>query len=389
MPRFDCPSCQQSTRPVGAETLDALLTADGREAAGATDGYRFCKTESCPVVYVRPEDGRVLEADVLRVEVFQKSTNPERHACYCFNHTVASLQTEVARTGESKVPKEITDACRAGLDRCEVTNPQGTCCLGNVRAVVKTAQGAPDGRPAVSAGVETHAKVAQVDADLPDCCAVDAAAEPGPTADETMVARQGNLAVGGAVFAAVFSSACCWLPLGAIAIGASAAGVGSFFEAWRPYFLGLTGLFLAAGFYLVYFRKPKCAPGEACAVPNLRLQRLNKVMLWGASAVVIGFALFPNYVSALLGGTESAAVTAEGPVMTSVYVIEGMTCEGCAANVRAAVERLPGVLGVEVSYPDRTATLKSRPGAGPTDAQIEAVVSEFGYHTTLIEGPAS
>ena len=68
----------------------------------------------------------------------------------------------------------------------------------------------------------------------------------------------------GAVVAAVLSSVCCWLPLALIAFGVSAGGVSGFFEIYRPHLLGATGLLLAAGFYLVYFRKEQCAPDIAC-----------------------------------------------------------------------------------------------------------------------------
>lgn len=112
----------------------------------------------------------------------------------------------------------------------------------------------------------------------------------------------GMWSAGGALTAAVLSSACCWLPLALIGVGVSAAGVGGFFEAYRIHFLVVTALLLGTGFYFVYVRKPKCASCEACAVPNPKLQRFNKIMLWTATVFVLGFAAFPNYVGYVLGG---------------------------------------------------------------------------------------
>ena len=111
------------------------------------------------------------------------------------------------------------------------------------------------------------------------CCVV----KPSISATAGKPRKAGLWATGGAMVSAVLSSACCWLPLLLIAFGASAAGISSLLEAYRPYLLGLTGLFLATGFYSVYFRKQQCAPGEACAVPNSKLKRFNKVMLWVAT----------------------------------------------------------------------------------------------------------
>ncbi len=135
----------------------------------------------------------------------------------------------------------------------------------------------------------------------PDCCAPDLQnkaliRDPG--------AKAGLLSAAGAVMTALLSSACCWLPLALIAFGASAAGVASFFEAYRGILLVVTTLLLGSGFYYVYIRKPKCAPGDACAVPNPRLQRTNKVLLWVATVFVVVFAAFPDYIGALVGGDE-------------------------------------------------------------------------------------
>jgi mercuric reductase len=42
--------------------------------------------------------------------------------------------------------------------------------------------------------------------------------------------------------------------------------------------------------------------------------------------------------------------------------VSGMTCDRCADHVREALEKLPGVQSVEVSYPQRTASVAVDPG---------------------------
>jgi hypothetical protein len=108
----------------------------------------------------------------------------------------------------------------------------------------------------------------------------------------------------GALTAAILSSACCWLPLALIGFGVSAAGVASFFEAYRGILLTVTIVLLGTGFYYVYLRKPKCAPGDACVVPSPRLLRINKIMLWGVTLFVVVFAAFPNYVGGFVSADE-------------------------------------------------------------------------------------
>ncbi len=198
----------------------------------------------------------------------------------------------------------------------------------------------------------------------------------------------GSWATVGAVAAAVLSSACCWIPLLLIGVGASAAGVAGFFEAYRPYLLGATGLLLAAGFYLVYFRKPRCGPGGACAVPKSRLTRFNKVMLWVASGVALLFAFFPNYVGVLVGsggggdGTTSAALSGE----SRTYQIEGMTCEGCATHIKARLARVPGVARVKLSYAEKRARILFEDKVAlPTDDALQQAIEAAGYRGRRID----
>ena len=195
----------------------------------------------------------------------------------------------------------------------------------------------------------------------------------------------GAWATGGAVVAAVLSSACCWLPLLLIGLGASAVGLAGFFEAYRLPLLAATALLLAIGFYLVYFRKQWCEPGGACAVPNPRQARFNKITLWVATGVVLVFALFPNYVGILAGGAdEPPSATLSGE--SHVYRIEGMTCESCAANLERSLSGVPGIAGAEVSYGEKTARVfledKVTP---PTDGTIRKVIEEAGYRGRRVE----
>ncbi|MBO6940569.1 MAG: cation transporter [Deltaproteobacteria bacterium] len=211
-----------------------------------------------------------------------------------------------------------------------------------------------------------------------DCCAPKRA-ESSPSAGPSSGSRAGLLS-GGAVLGALFASACCWLPLLLIGMGVSTVGVAGFFETYRPYFLVATAGLLGAGFYFVYFRKPKCAPGEACEVPNPRLRRMSEVSLWLATVLVIAFAAFPSYVGAFFGddGTGTAAATQTAEDVSRTCVIEGMTCEGCASHIRTAVGALPSVKAVEVSFAEGTAVVVFDGDAADDQAVTEAVAGA-GY----------
>lgn len=219
-----------------------------------------------------------------------------------------------------------------------------------------------------------------------DCCPPRTSDAAGPTGSAD---RIGRLSTPAAVGAAILSSACCWLPLLLLAVGLSAGGVAGFFETVRPFFLSAAVIFLSAGFYFAYFRKAACRPGEACAVPNLKIQRFNRVMLWVAAMFVIAFALFPYYSPALIRtfadqtSTVDTASTGDGSAasVTRVFRVEGMTCAACAAGMEVQLAKLPGVAKASVSYDDGTATLKSRANQ-PDDQSVRAAVEQAGFKLT-------
>ncbi len=178
--------------------------------------------------------------------------------------------------------------------------------------------------------------------------------------DREIVMRNKSLSrvIGGATLTAVFSSACCWLPVLLLTFGASSAGIGGFFESYRPHLLVATALLLGSAFYIVYFRQGPCCQGEACATPTSTSRRLTKTLLWITTAFVFGFALFPTYVATLLGNQDSRPGLVEKSSLTKLAVeVDGMTCEACAIHTQANLRSLQGVRSATVSYDDQRATV--------------------------------
>jgi hypothetical protein len=130
-----CPRCGNSGRAVSATTLENLVRVEAR-AALASPGAYFCATAGCEVVYF-DDLGETVPTDGCRVAVFQKETSPRRPVCYCFEHSVEDLLAATEADGSNAIVDEIMEACRKGLDRCEEANPQGRCCLGNVRGLLR------------------------------------------------------------------------------------------------------------------------------------------------------------------------------------------------------------------------------------------------------------
>lgn len=144
MKHEDCPSCGQRGRRVKPVTLASLVSEGTPVGEGI---YRFCRTQGCDVVYFSEGGAAPIPVSSMRVRVGQKETAADRPICYCFGHSAAEVVAEVEATGTSSIPDQITEHCRRGEDRCPETNPQGSCCLGNVRAVLKEAQLAVEVQP--------------------------------------------------------------------------------------------------------------------------------------------------------------------------------------------------------------------------------------------------
>jgi mercuric ion transport protein len=189
----------------------------------------------------------------------------------------------------------------------------------------------------------------------------------------------------GSVVSAVVASACCWLPLLALAFGLSAAGASATFEAVRPISLIAMAGLLGGGFYLSYFRRSSCATGEACAAPYPRFRRINRAVLWVAAVFAFAVTLFPSYAGILIGGTGTAGTVHRlSPAILSLTV-EGMTCEGCSALVRKAFKDVRGVVSVKVDHDGKQVVISTESCCpAPVEAVLQAL-EKAGYRGEVIE----
>jgi mercuric ion transport protein len=106
-------------------------------------------------------------------------------------------------------------------------------------------------------------------------------------------AQRSNALLVGGIFAAIGASICCVGPLVLLALGVGGAWIGSLtaLEPYRPFFIGLTLLFLAFAFYRLYLARAACSPESACANPRtLKRQRLA---FWIVTALVLGLIAVP------------------------------------------------------------------------------------------------
>ncbi len=129
-----CPTNGQVGRRVDVQTVKALLNLPLTVLRNTE--YRFCPDPNCPTVYYSADGSQAFVETDLRERVYQKHPQDGNvFVCYCFRHTVGEIHTD----GES-VATEINQGIQKDQCACDIRNPQGSCCLGNVKSLVKNKQ---------------------------------------------------------------------------------------------------------------------------------------------------------------------------------------------------------------------------------------------------------
>jgi hypothetical protein len=124
-----CPACRCRGQSVENSTVAALVTG----SVPARQTLWLCRDRNCEVVYFGDAGARVLVSDLRFLPAF-KTESPEALVCYCFLHPRSEIQAELRHGGISTLVDRISAKVQAGECVCEVRNPSGRCCLGEVKA---------------------------------------------------------------------------------------------------------------------------------------------------------------------------------------------------------------------------------------------------------------
>ncbi|PTA66766.1 putative iron-sulfur cluster-binding metallochaperone [Deinococcus arcticus] len=131
-----CPLNGKSGKVVKLITLKALLTPQALTRLTPVETYHFCSDPECPVVYYSVLHS--FRIDDIKVPVFQKDSDSEVPVCYCFAYSRRALASSV-KEDAGQIPNVIREHIQANRCGCEVNNPQGSCCLGNVTRLINAA----------------------------------------------------------------------------------------------------------------------------------------------------------------------------------------------------------------------------------------------------------
>jgi len=130
-----CPVSRMKGKPVELLTVKALLTEPALRRINNA-AHHYCPEPLCDVVYFDAKGTFYVKSEI-RVPVWQKEPFGDRTVCYCFGVSEESIRAEIQTTGRSEATERVRAHIAAGRCACEVRNPRGACCLGDVAAAVK------------------------------------------------------------------------------------------------------------------------------------------------------------------------------------------------------------------------------------------------------------
>ncbi|KAB7668901.1 putative iron-sulfur cluster-binding metallochaperone [Bacillus sp. B1-b2] len=128
-----CRLCNCKGKKVQLITLKSLLKPSALETLSANENHYFCSTIDCNVVYFDANNKKYLTSDI-KVPVHQKDESPRTPICYCFDWTKYKIKEYVKK---DLIVEHIRENIKENRCGCEVNNPQGSCCLGNVTAYIR------------------------------------------------------------------------------------------------------------------------------------------------------------------------------------------------------------------------------------------------------------
>ncbi len=135
--QHDCPRCGNEGKSMEIITLKSLLLPNALEKLNPVNNYRMCMNKSCNIVYFNEKKEVYLTEDI-NVPVYQKTEDEDCPVCYCFGWTRQKLKKGAYEGEGHNIISTITEHMKAGKCGCNVNNPQGSCCLGNVKNTLDT-----------------------------------------------------------------------------------------------------------------------------------------------------------------------------------------------------------------------------------------------------------
>jgi hypothetical protein len=116
-----CPACGADGVEVPRRTVAAVTST----SLPSHQGLRLCRTSDCPLVYYGDAGAQIPTSTLSLLPLFKGGDV----VCFCFLRRAH----EIANGGRERVIEEISARVKAGDCSCDLRNPTGKCCLGEIR----------------------------------------------------------------------------------------------------------------------------------------------------------------------------------------------------------------------------------------------------------------
>ena len=110
---------------MGQEIPRRTVVAVTTTSLPPSQALRLCRTRDCPLVYYGDAGAQIPASTLSLLPLFKGGTV----VCFCFLRHAE----DVANGGRERVLEEISARVRAGDCSCDLRNPSGKCCLGEIR----------------------------------------------------------------------------------------------------------------------------------------------------------------------------------------------------------------------------------------------------------------
>lgn len=131
-----CPSCDQKGKQVDLTTIRSMTRRNFPHYGELTQGLLCLNPDDLTVYYFSNLDFTVYQDDVV-TDIGFKTNAITKTVCYCFRHTKHDIIDDYLKHGKSKIENDVRQKVKDKQCTCEVSNPKGKCCLGDIRTVIK------------------------------------------------------------------------------------------------------------------------------------------------------------------------------------------------------------------------------------------------------------
>lgn len=138
-----CQECQKPGSIVSLKTITSLLKLEIQSTINRDLDYFFCSTQDCNIAYFSLESTSHFSKQDLIVPVGLKeikNNDATATLCYCFNFTAAMIRAEIEYASNTTILGQIKTRMQANACECEIKNPSGHCCLGEIAHFIKSEQ---------------------------------------------------------------------------------------------------------------------------------------------------------------------------------------------------------------------------------------------------------